>query len=106
MLLLLWLGGGTAPACWHPCVQRSRHSGDASRVPANIEGLLTGIEVFANATELRRWGCNRLGVALGDQRRYAYFVMWATHRDVNVAYHRHVVALGRYLIAQQGGNRR
>lgn len=108
VLLLLWLGGGTAPALLAPVAYNLLHA--IAAMPAvfllTSRGLLTGIEVFAKRNRATKvGGAIALGVALlatSAESMHAYFVTWATHRDVNVAYHRHVVALGRYLDRSAG----
>ncbi len=108
MLLLLWLGGGTAPALLAPVAYNLLHA--IAAMPSVFllasRGLLAGIRAFTHRSPaMRLAGAIALAVALlatGAESMHAYFVTWANHRDVKVAYHKHVVALGRYLDRSAG----
>lgn len=45
-----------------------------------------------------------LGVVLARQSAQDYFVNWANHRDTRVAYHSHLLDIGRYLDASPQGS--
>ncbi len=106
LLLLLWLVGGLAPALLAPVDYNLLRASGA--MPAAF--LLIGL----GAAAMRRGALPRLerypGVVTGlaltvalawglttAQTAHAYFVTWAGHRDVRVAYHHHVVTLAQHL---------
>ena len=110
ILLLTWLAGGLAPALLAPVDYNLLHA-----VAAMPVVMLT---VAAGATGISDWLAARLNqhhrwlrgvvatvafvafAATVAETTHAYFVTWTENRNVHVAYHRHVVALGRYLDAQ------
>ncbi|NBD36115.1 MAG: hypothetical protein GVY30_08965 [Chloroflexi bacterium] len=104
--LLLWLGGGLAPAFLAPVEYNTLRAIGA--LPAIFLLIALGSDTL--------WGQMRrrfaalmpahllalFGVALlitGGKMAHAYFVRWAQHPDVRVIYHHHVVGLGRHLEA-------
>ncbi|MCU0520212.1 MAG: glycosyltransferase family 39 protein [Anaerolineae bacterium] len=109
ILLLLWLGGGTAPALLTPVAYNLLHAVGA--MPAVLLLAARGLCVISRlgrgtAVCPRAWSWLRTAtilalalafVATSVESLHAYFVMWTRHRNVRVAYHHHVVALGRHL---------
>jgi len=112
ILLLTWIAGGLAPALLTPVDYNLLHA--IAAMPAVM------LTVAAGATGIS----GRLAARLDHHRRlrtaaaaiaivafaatlagttHAYFVTWTENRNVHVAYHQHVVALGRYLDAQIDG---
>lgn len=110
LLSLTWIAGGLAPALLAPVQYNLLHA-----IAAMPVVMLT---VAAGTTSISGWLAARLDhhcrwlrtavaaiaiVALAATvtgTAHAYFVTWTENRDVHVAYHQHVVALGRYLDAQ------
>jgi len=104
ILTLLWLGVGLAPAWVVPIEYNTLHA--IAAMPPIF--LLIGLG-FRTLTQIRI-GLVRIGMALllgvgfgitAVRTTHAYFVTWSTQRDVRVAYHHHVVALGRHLNRQE-----
>jgi len=109
ILLLTWLAGGLAPALLTPVDYNLLHA-----IAAMPVVMLT---VAAGAGGISGWLAARLDrhrwlrtvvatvaivafAATVAETVHAYFVTWTENRNVHVAYHQHVVALGRYLDAQ------
>ena len=109
-LLLIWLAGGIAPALLAPVEYNLLHA-IAAMPPAMLAIGLATQAIPASATVyLRRFRRTRPWLAYAihgwvalaflmtlGEAAHAYFVTWAHNRDVRVAYHHHVVALGRHL---------
>jgi 4-amino-4-deoxy-L-arabinose transferase-like glycosyltransferase len=104
-LVLIWLAGGLAPAFLAPVEYNTLHA--IAAMPPVF--LLIGLGFLLMGRVARRITRQRPvvrrlllaagAVALmltGIEAAYAYFVTWARNRDVRVAYHHHVVALGRH----------
>ncbi len=108
VLLLFWLGGGTAPALLAPVAYNLLHA--VAAMPSVFllasRGLLAGAKPSTHRSAAAKFsGAMVLVIALvatGAESMHAYFETWATHPDVSVAYHRHVVALGHYLDRSPG----
>jgi 4-amino-4-deoxy-L-arabinose transferase-like glycosyltransferase len=100
-LLLLWLGGGIAPALIAPVAYNLLHA--VAAMPATFMTIALGVRTVFAARHRRIVGPLLATAAViawvvtGATTARAYFVTWATHRDVRVAYHQHVVTLGRLL---------
>jgi len=109
-LLLIWLAGGMAPALLAPVEYNLLHA-IAAMPPALLAIGLATQAIPASATVyLRRFRRTRPWLAYAihgwvalaflmtlGEAAHAYFVTWANNRNVRVAYHHHVVALGRHL---------
>jgi len=112
-LLLIWLAGGVAPALLAPVEYNLLHAIAAMPAAmlavglgADIAPRLPGSHLMRSPRDrirLRVHGRLWVGLAflltLGETA-HAYFVTWAGNRDVRVAYHHHVVELGRWLGSQ------
>jgi len=110
ILLLTWLAGGLAPALLTPVDYNLLHA--IAAMPAVM------LTVAAGVTGISGWLAARLDrhhrwlravvatvalvafAATVAETTHAYFVTWTENRNVHVAYHQHVVALGRYLDTQ------
>jgi 4-amino-4-deoxy-L-arabinose transferase-like glycosyltransferase len=100
-LVLLWLGVGLAPALIAPVAYNLLRAVGA--MPAALLMVALGArsvvqlrlertpKALATALLATAW------LVTGATTAHAYFAAWATHPDVRVAYHHHVVALGRHL---------
>lgn len=110
VMTLVWLAGGLAPAFLAPVEYNTLHA--IAAMPPVF--LLVGLGLDLGVRGVRRWAAHRPalqrgaavagGIALlatGVTTAHAYFVTWGEHRDVRVAYHHHVVALGRTLDGAQ-----
>ena len=101
--LLLWLGGGLAPALIAPVAYNLLHA--IAAMPAAFLTVALGARTLTRLrpgrtlTPLLAVLAAAAWLATGATTAHAYFITWATHRDVRVAYHHHVVALGRHLDA-------
>ena len=104
LLTLLWLAVGLAPALVVTAEYNTLHAIAAMPAIFLLVGLgihtVTGVgrlpAQIAIATILS------LGLGITAVRTAkAYFSTWAFHRDVRVAYHHHVVTLGRHLDLQE-----
>ncbi len=107
ILLLLWLSGGLAPALLAPVAYNLLHG--VAAMPAVFllvaRGLRTVVVLATNVVGragpvIRQIPVIALVLTLsltGAGTYHAYFSSWATHPDVRVAYHNHVVELGHYL---------
>ncbi len=96
--LLLWLGSGLAPAFLAPVEYNTLHA--IAAMPAVY--LLVAVGLAHLQRLLHRLTPPLAAVVVasglvwtGLDATHAYFVIWANHRDVRVAYHHHLVALGR-----------
>ncbi len=110
ILLLTWLAGGLAPALLTPVDYNLLHA--IAAMPAvmlTVAAGATGISSWLAARRDHRYRWLRTVVATVAivafaatvaETTHAYFVTWTENRNVHVAYHQHVVALGRYLDAQ------
>ncbi len=110
ILLLTWLVGGLAPALLTPVDYNLLHA--IAAMPAvmlTVAAGATGISSWlaARLNHNRRWLRTVVAIvaivafaATLVDTTHAYFVTWTENRNVRVAYHQHVVALGRYLDAQ------
>ncbi len=101
LFVLLWLGGGLAPAFLTAVDYNTLHA--IAALPAVFLLVGRGLETVWTNCELRianyELRCALLLALLltGGEAVRAYFVTWGQNRDVRVLYHHHVVALGRYL---------
>jgi 4-amino-4-deoxy-L-arabinose transferase-like glycosyltransferase len=110
ILLLTWIAGGLAPALLTPVDYNLLHA--IAAMPAVMLTIAAGAAgisgwLAAHVDHRRRWIRTTVAAiaimafaATIAGTIHAYFVTWAENRDVHVAYHQHVVALGRYLNAQ------
>ena len=111
LFLLLWLAGGVAPALVTPVDYNLLRA--LAAMPAALllagRGISLSLSALASLRPVRRHRAARWAVAVlagglfiatAREVAYAYFVTWAGHRDVRVAYHHHLVALGRHLDTQ------
>jgi hypothetical protein len=111
LFLLIWLAGGVAPALIAPVAYNLLRA--VAALPAALllagRGLSELLSAAASLGIVRRHRAGRyalaalaggLLIATGWETTHAYFGAWANHRDVRVAYHHHLVALGRHLTAQ------
>lgn len=105
LLSLIWLVGGLAPALLVTVDYNLLHAIAAMPavmllIGAGAAWISRGLHhlerpAFAGATALTLIAFTWMWTVVGTAR--AYFVTWAENRDVRVAYHHHVVALGRHL---------
>jgi len=112
IFILLWLGGGLAPALLTTVEYNTLHA--IAALPAvfllvglGLDTLWQKIACFQKKYKTRFAGPYlKTGLAIllslgfiltGIESARAYFVTWGQNRDVRVSYHHHVVALGRYL---------
>jgi 4-amino-4-deoxy-L-arabinose transferase-like glycosyltransferase len=111
LFLLIWLAGGLAPALIAPVAYNLLHA--IAALPAALLLAGRGIDLLLSAaastkivrrSAVGRWAVAALAgsllMATGWETAHAYFVTWANHRDVRVAYHHHLVALGRHIATQ------
>jgi len=110
LLLLTWLAGGLAPALLTQVDYNLLHA--IAAMPAVMLTVATGATGISSWLAARldhhhRWLRTVVAVvgivafaATVAETTHAYFVTWTENRNVHVAYHQHVVALGRYLDAQ------
>jgi hypothetical protein len=102
LLTLLWLAVGLAPALVVPVEYNTLHAIAAMPPVFLLIGL--GVQTLTRVPT-RRWHIATILLVIltlgfgvtGVRTAYAYFITWGTQRDVRVAYHHHVVALGRHL---------
>ncbi len=102
-LLVIWLAGGVAPALIAPVAYNLLHA--VAAMPAAMLLVALGArELKAQVGRLRRPVPHLVAAAAGiawaltgTGTAQAYFGTWAHERDVQVAYHSHVVALGHEL---------
>ncbi len=100
--LLLWLGSGLAPAFLAPVEYNTLHA--IAAMPAVYLLVAVGLEHIRRLLHRLTPPLAALVVGIGLawtglDAAHAYFATWANHRDVRVAYHHHLVALGRALRA-------
>ncbi|MFP4394025.1 MAG: glycosyltransferase family 39 protein [Anaerolineales bacterium] len=104
--LLLWLGGGLAPAFLAPVEYNTLRAIGA--LPAIFLLIALGCDTlwsemrrrFPALTATRLLALCGAGLLItGGEMAHAYFARWAHHPDVRVIYHHHVVALGHHLDA-------
>ncbi|MCJ7551805.1 MAG: glycosyltransferase family 39 protein, partial [Anaerolineae bacterium] len=110
VFLLTWLAGGVAPALLTPVDYNLLHA--IAAMPAVMLTVAAGGACISSRLAARldhhhRWLRTVVAAvaivafaATVTETTHAYFVTWAENRNVHVAYHQHVVALGRYLDAQ------
>lgn len=100
LLTLLWLAVGLAPALVVSVEYNTLHAIAAMPPIFLLIGL--GVHTLTRVRHAKtRFGIAvLLGLGFGltaARTARAYFVTWPAQRDVRVAYHHHVVALGRHL---------
>ncbi|HOT90598.1 MAG TPA: hypothetical protein PLJ78_06085 [Anaerolineae bacterium] len=102
LFVLLWLGGGLAPAFLTTVDYNTLHA--IAAMPAVFLLIALGLETtWGYRGRLRitnyelRFMLLLAFLLTGVEAAHAYFIVWGQNRDVRVLYHHHVVALGRYL---------
>ena len=115
LFLLLWLGCGLAPALLTSVEYNTLHA--IAAMPAAFLLVTLGINSvmkllisaqnrFAGAEKIKPFsigpfiiyaGLLLAFIATGIESMQAYFTCWGENRDVRVAYHHHIVSLGREL---------
>ena len=124
IFVLLWLGGGMAPALLTTVEYNTLHA--IAALPAvflliglGCDTLWQAVQTSNNQSRIARFTFHvsrftfyvlRTGLALafvltGLEVTYAYFVTWGQNRDVRVSYHHHVVAWGATWMPAQNGRR-
>jgi 4-amino-4-deoxy-L-arabinose transferase-like glycosyltransferase len=104
ILTLLWLAVGLAPALVVPIEYNTLHA--IAAMPPIF--LLIGLGVQTLTRLTCHWHIATILLLIvafgftGVRTAHAYFVTWGEQRDVHVAYHHHVVALGRHLEQLEG----
>ena len=105
LFLLLWLGCGLAPALLTSVEYNTLHA--IAAMPAVFLLVSYGLYVLLTiALKTMTSKSQRIFIfivlicafiATGLESMQAYFIRWGLNRDVRVAYHHHVVSLGREL---------
>lgn len=108
LFVLVWLLGGVAPALIAPVAYNLLHAVAAmpaafliaSRGFVCAWGWLRKVARRPQVLRYLTWAGTAAFALTGCLTAHAYFVTWGQHRDVRVAYHHHVAALGQHLDAE------